>query len=79
MTLGAPYGDVVEAHRCQALWASVLLLAFEDAQRDPHERHWFSPADRGFRAVCELAGLDPAAVAERARRSWMRRAEAPTA
>ena len=39
------------------LWSKVLLLAVQDAKRDPEARAWFHSPDA--RRVASLAGLDP--------------------
>ena len=39
------------------LWSKVLLLAVQDAKRDPEARAWFDTAEA--RRVADLAGLEP--------------------
>lgn len=62
----------------QRLWQAVLGQAISDAMmEDPQTlesmmdkksaRRWFDLADRNFRMVCELAGMNPDAVSE----AWM--------
>lgn len=59
----------------QRLWQAVLGQAVADAMmEDPQSsksvdakksaRRWFDLADRNFRMVCELAGMNPDAVSE---------------
>ena len=59
----------------QRLWQAVLGQAIRDAiMEDPQTlkstmakksaRFWFDSADRNFRWVCEMAGMDPDAVSE---------------
>ena len=59
----------------QRLWQAVLGQAISDAMmEDPQTlksmmdkksaRFWFDFADRNFRLVCEMAGMNPDAVSE---------------
>ncbi len=59
----------------QRLWQAVLGQAVADAMMDDPQsqesvgakksaRFWFDSADRNFRCVCEMAGMDPDAVSE---------------
>ena len=59
----------------QRLWQAVLGQAISDAMmEDPQSsesvdarksaRFWFDFADRNFRLVCEMAGMNPDAVSE---------------
>lgn len=59
----------------QRLWQAVLGQAVADAMMDDPQsqesvgakksaRRWFDLADRNFRMVCELAGMNPDAVSE---------------
>ena len=59
----------------ERLWQAVLGQAISDAMmEDPQTlesmmdkksaRSWFDFADRNFRWVCEMAGMDPDAVSE---------------
>lgn len=59
----------------QRLWQAVLGQAVADAMmEDPQSsesvdarksaRFWFGVADRNFRWVCEMAGMNPDAVSE---------------
>lgn len=59
----------------QRLWQAVLGQAVADAKMDDPQssqsvdakksaRRWFDFADRNFRMVCELSGMNPDAVSE---------------
>ncbi len=71
----------------QRLWQAVLGQAVADAiMEDPQSsksvdakesaRRWFDFADRNFRMVCELAGMNPDAVSEAWRSGSLSRAGA---
>ncbi|RWD50565.1 MAG: hypothetical protein EOS25_06435 [Mesorhizobium sp.] len=53
------------------LWVAVILQATQDGLHDKQARDWFLPS-RDFIQVCNLAGLDPEAVAERAADAFRR-------
>ncbi|TIX60321.1 MAG: hypothetical protein E5V25_25675, partial [Mesorhizobium sp.] len=48
------------------LWVAVILQATQDGLKDKRARAWFRPTNSDFVEVCNLAGLDPEAVADRA-------------
>ncbi|KRB31719.1 hypothetical protein [Mesorhizobium sp. Root172] len=48
------------------LWVAVILQATQDGLHDQQSRAWFQPINSDFVEVCNLAGLEPEAVAERA-------------
>lgn len=48
------------------LWVAVILQATQDGLNDKRARAWFKPTNSDFVEVCNLAGLDPEAVADRA-------------
>lgn len=58
------------------LWVAVVLQATEDGLKDKQARAWFQPANTDFVDVCNLAGLDPDDVAERAADAFSRSDEA---
>lgn len=53
------------------LWCAVVRRALRDAQAgDNRARDWLRRGGGDFATVCSCAGLDPEAVASRARRLW---------
>lgn len=54
------------------LWVAVILQATEDGLKDKQARAWFQSANTDFVDVCNLAGLDPDDVAERAASAFRR-------
>ncbi|CDX21961.1 hypothetical protein MPLB_2110015 [Mesorhizobium sp. ORS 3324] len=54
------------------LWVKVILQATQDALQDKRERDWFRLSNPDFVEVCNLAGLDPDDVAERATDAFSR-------
>lgn len=73
----------LDAERTRQLWISVIALAVDDATADlvitseptprakrrDQARRWLTTMSADFAEVCHLAGLDPSAVSEGARRT----------